>query len=178
MRTRRRWGRASLSAPLSVISGTFYRIVFQDHVQDALAGARSPEGRFHHDSQAALYVSSSPDWAYKAIEAYLKPDDPPRAVVPVEIDSARVVDLRDAAMCSAIGIEPADAAVPWLPERADNRPATTWRTSDASRQIGADGMIYTARSMPARWHLVMFRWNAPGCPFIRVTGAPVPLMLR
>jgi RES domain-containing protein len=136
------------------------------------------EGRFHHDGQVALYVSPSPDWAFKAIEAYLKPDDPPRVVVPMEIACARVVDLRDAHMCSALGIEPADAGVPWLPERAINLPASTWRPSDRSRQFGADGMIYTARAMPSRWHLVLFKWNEPGGPCIRVTGAPVPLTLR
>jgi len=34
--------------------------------------------------------------------------------------------------------------------------------SDTARKLDADGMIYTARTDPARWHLVLFRWNEHG----------------
>jgi hypothetical protein len=48
--------------------------------------------------------------------------------------------------------------VPWQPQRATGRAATTWAASDAVRAAGADGLIYSARSMPTRWHVVLFRW--------------------
>ena len=70
---------------LPVISGTFFRIVYAEHATDSLQGARSPEGRFHHDGEPALYMSSRPDWALKAVEAYLRPGDPPRVTVPLAL---------------------------------------------------------------------------------------------
>lgn len=63
--------------------------------------------------------------------------------------------------------------MPWLPERSAGLPATSWRASDAVRAAGADGMIYTARSAPHRWHLVLFRWNE-GSARLAVDGAALP----
>lgn len=167
-----------MSPKLPSISGTFYRIVHAGNAAAPLAGAVTPEGRFHHDGQAALYMSSSPAWALKAVEAYLKPGDPPRMIFPLSLQLARVVDLRDLQLCDQLGIDPADAAIPWLPQRAEELSASTWRASDASRRSGADGMIYTARSAPERWHLVLFRWNEPGAPRVSVAGAPETLSLQ
>jgi RES domain-containing protein len=167
-----------MSPKLPSISGTFYRIVHAGNAAAPLAGAVTPEGRFHHDGQAALYMSSSPAWALKAVEAYLKPGDPPRMIFPLSLQPARVVDLRDLQLCDQLGIDPADAAIPWLPQRAEELSASTWRASDASRRSGADGMIYTARSAPERWHLVLFRWNEPGAPSVSVAGAPETLSLQ
>ena len=165
-----------MSPALPSISGKFYRIVSAGNAAAPLVGAVTPEGRFHHGGQSALYVSSSPAWAFKAVEAYLKPGDPPRLIFPLNLEPARVVDLRDLQLCAQLGIDPADAAIPWLPQRSENCPASTWRASDAARRSGADGMIYTARSAPERWHLVLFRWNEPGAPVVSVAGAPETLI--
>ena len=45
--------------------------------------------------------------------------------------------------------------------------------TDAARTAGADGMIYTARSEPTRWHLVLFRWNTNG-PILAPDGPAEP----
>ena len=162
---------------LPVISGTFFRIVYAEHATDSLQGARSPEGRFHHDGEPALYMSSRPDWALKAVEAYLRPGDPPRVTVPLALGPARIVDLGDAALCDRLGIDAAHAAIPWQPQRARGEAPHTWRPADASRRAGADGMIYTARSAPDRWHLVLFRWNCAGGPAVAVSGPSRPLFV-
>lgn len=127
--------------------------------------AVSPEGRFHHDGQPTLYVSSRPDWAEHAIRAYVRDGDPPRVICELQIDRVRVLDLRDRAQCSAWGIDPALAAVPWLPQREKGACASSWRPTDIAREGGAEGMIYTARSAPERWHMVLFEWSRA-----RVTG--------
>ncbi|WP_353472836.1 RES family NAD+ phosphorylase [Salipiger sp. H15] len=158
------------------IGGRFYRIVTEDRRASALAPALSPEGRFHHGGQPTLYVSSRPDWAEHAIKAYVKAGDAPRVICELEIAAARVLDLRDAAQCADWGADPALAAVPWLPERAEGRPASTWRVSDLARDGGADGMIYTARSAPGRWHLVLFDWLSPRVR-ARLTGRTLPYPL-
>lgn len=157
--------------PFQTLDGHFYRVVPQDRAAQALAPAISPEGRFHHDDQPTLYVSPRPDWACHAIAAYVRPDDPPRVIIELRL-TARVLDLRDPTHCDAYGIDPALAAVPWLPERAEGRSASTWQVSDHARGSGADGMIYTARSAPTRWHLVLFKWSKA-----RLTGRVLPYPL-
>ncbi|RYI13370.1 MAG: RES domain-containing protein [Acetobacteraceae bacterium] len=139
-------------------SGLFYRIVPASRADQALAPAISPEGRFHHDSQPALYISPWPDWACLAIAAYVRPGDPPRVIVELRLSKTRLLDLRDPSHCAGLAIDPALAAIPWLPQRGKGMPASTWKVSDRARASGADGMIYTARTEPTRWHLVLFRW--------------------
>lgn len=141
------------------VGGLFYRIVPKARAKYALAPAISPEGRFHHDGQSALYVSSRPDWAEHAIKVYVRDDDPPRIICELEIKAARVLDLRDQEQCVAWGTDASLASVPWLPERSRGKPASTWSVADLARECGADGLIYTARTAPSRWHLVLFKWG-------------------
>ena len=155
--------------PFTALDGLFYRIVPGDRATQALAPAVSPEGRFHHDGQPTLYVSSRPDWAEHAIKSYVRDNDPPRVICELRLTGAKVLDLRRPDHCAAWDIDPSLAAVPWLPERAQNSPASTWTVSDRARASGADGMIYTARSEPSRWHLVLFHW-----PDARLTGKVLP----
>jgi RES domain-containing protein len=151
--------------PFPALDGLFYRIVPQDRAATALAPAISPEGRFHHSGQPTLYVSSRPDWAEHAIKTYVRDDDPPRVICELQVTGAKVLDLRRPDHCTAFGINPTLAAIPWLPQRAKGLIASTWEVSDRARASGADGMIYTARSEPTRWHLVLFHW-----PGARLTG--------
>jgi len=157
--------------PFPALDGLFYRIVPQARAAKALAPAISPEGRFHHDAQPSLYLSSRPDWACHAIAPYVRDDDPPRVICELHLTGARVLDLRIPAHCAAWNIDPALAAIPWLPQRAQGLPASTWEVSDRARTSGADGMIYTARSEPSRWHLVLFRW-----PGASLTGRVLPYL--
>ena len=154
------------------LDGLFYRIVPKARAAQALTPATSPEGRFHHGSQPSLYVSSRPDWAEHAIAPYVHADDPPRVICELRLTGVRVLDLRDRAHCAGWGINPALAVVPWLPQRVQDLPASTWAVSDRARASGADGMIYTARSEPTRWHLVLFRW-----PGAHLTGHVLPYPL-
>ena len=151
------------------IDGLFYRIVPADRAEQALAPAISPEGRFHHSAQPTLYVSPRPDWACHAIAPYVRDTDPPRVICELHLSGALVLDLRNSTHCEDSGIDPALAAMPWLPERAAGLPASTWQVSDRARAAGADGMIYTARSEPSRWHLTLFRW-----PGAHLTGRVLP----
>jgi RES domain-containing protein len=148
--------------PLRGLSSRLYRIVFAQHADAVLNGVIHHEGRFHHDGQAALYASPTPETAAIAIDIYLKPGDPDRLMVPLELSDAHVADLRDPATCAALAIDPIWPGVPWADERALGRCATSWRASDAARAAGADGMIYASRRAPKRWHVVLFDWNKPG----------------
>lgn len=165
---------SSPSVRLTPISGTFWRIVWQDRLHTVLDGVLSPEGRLHHSGQKALYISPTPNWAAMAVDAYIRTDDPPRLLVELEVTEAKVVDLRDADICHAIGVTVGTAGVPWQPERQQGKPATSWQASDAVRRTGADGLIYPARSYPDRWHVVLHRWNEPGAARVADAGRAQP----
>ncbi|ULB12358.1 RES family NAD+ phosphorylase (plasmid) [Cereibacter azotoformans] len=156
-----------------IVRGTFYRIVPMARAALVLDPAVSPEGRFHHDNQPALYVSPRPDWAEQAIKRYVRNDDPSRIIVELEISESKVLDLRDREQCASWGADASLAAIPWLPQRAQGLAASTWRIADLARENGADGMIYTARSEPSRWHLVLFNWSDA-----RATGRTLPFPHR
>ena len=156
------------------VSGLFYRIVPAARAARALGPAISPEGRFHHDSQPTLYVSPRPDWAGHAIRVYVRDDDPPRIICELRIRDAQVLDLRDPEQCGAWGADASLAAVPWVPERARGQPASAWRLADLARENGAEGMIYTARSDPDRWHLVLFDWRHAQLTGQRLPYPPAP----
>ncbi|MEJ8563036.1 RES family NAD+ phosphorylase [Yoonia sp. GPGPB17] len=156
----------------TTLNTTLYRIVFAEFANTVLEGAIHPEGRFHHADQPALYASPSPDTAAIAIQIYLKPDDPPRVLVPLSLRNARMVDLRDIDTCKVLGIDPAWSTVPWSDERAAGRPATSWRASDAARAAGADGMLYASRRTPDRWHVVLFSWNIGNGAVLDIDGTP------
>ena len=159
--------------PFATLDGLFYRIVPTARAATALAPAVNPEGRFHHDSQPTLYVSSRPDWACHAIQTYVRDTDPPRVICELRLNAPKVLDLRNPDHCAAWDIDPKLAAIPWLPQRASGLPASTWEVSDRARASGADGMIYTARTEPTRWHLVLFRW-----PGASLTGRVLPYSLQ
>lgn len=125
--------------PFDLIDGPFYRIVPATRAGQALAPALTPEGRFHHSGQPTLYISSRPDWACHAIAPYVRDTDPPRVICELRLTGVTVLDLRNPAHCAAAGIDPALAAIPWLPERAEGLPASTWAVSDRARASGAGG---------------------------------------
>jgi RES domain-containing protein len=159
---------------ITAVSGRFWRSVFAADAARVLEGARSPEGRYHHDGQAALYLSPTPEFSRIAIDAYLRADDPPRVIVPLEVRDARLVDLRNVTVQRALGLKGTEAGTLWQPERAMGRPATSWIASDAARAANAQGIIYAARSDPARWHVVLFRWNCPDGPLVQFCDPPIP----
>jgi len=153
---------------LRTISGTFFPILFEPSEATPLRGAVSPRGRYHHDEQPALYISPRPEWARMAVAPYVRPDDPPRTMWRLSVDSARVADVRDAALWRALGIDPDDSAVPlataigrgYLPRDLDRfgRCAAGWcRWPD---------LYGTQRCSPLASGA--FRWNELGGPVVRV----------
>ncbi|SMY05928.1 RES family NAD+ phosphorylase [Flavimaricola marinus] len=154
--------------------GPLYRIVFASRADQVLDGVISPEARFHHSGQPALYASPLPASAALAIDIYLQPEDPPRVLQQLHLVSERIVDLRDPDTCATLEIEPDWPSVIWRSQRDAGQPATSWRASDAARRANADGMIYASRRAPSRWHMVLFHWNTPEGAQLTTLGAPEP----
>ncbi len=151
------------SAGRSRIRGLFYLIVRMAHVGQVLDGTHSSAaGRYHASGQRALYMSPTPDWAAIALSASLS-DGHPRVIVPLDVDWAEVVDLRDLTACAAAGVTPQDADASWA-EGGDERPS--WTLADRVRNTGCDGLIDPSKLsfFSGAWHLVLFAWNQPGRP--------------
>lgn len=130
--------------PLLPWQGTVWRAGFRG--ANPLLPVTSPEGRFHHSGQTALYTSCTPEGCVVAIQRYLSPDDPPREIVPLQLAPCLVADLRGRAAVSAV----------WQDIRAAGAAAPTWAWSDLARAAGAAGLLYSSRSTPALTHLALF----------------------
>ncbi len=137
------------NSELIPFSGIVWRIMFADQLAKACEPVGSPIGRFHHDSQIALYTSCTEEGASVAIKRYVKPEDPDRIIVPLQVDAKCIYDIRNTDDSSS-------ASVVWQDCVENGEPAPTWRYSDAARSAGAQGMLYASRSRPDLSHLVLF----------------------
>jgi len=149
---------------VEVISGTFYRMKFKNEAANLLRPAHSPEGRWHHDGQTALYLSETPEGTHIASRMYMRPNDPEREVYPLTVTNARVLNLRNEAALQHHNIDTREKHSMWHEVRAQGKPSPTWAISDAIRALGFDGMLCPSRSRPDLTHLTLFRWNIEDAP--------------
>lgn len=162
----------SVSSLESEFSGRIWRILPQTALHAALDPVISEEGRFHHSGQSALYASPTPKAAGRAVARHSSGRSAPLLAIPLILEARRILDLRDPAVVEALGLQGFEPSRPWLPERRAGLAASSWRASDAARDFGAQGMIYTARNAPHLWHLVLFRWNDGAGAVLRRDGLP------
>ncbi|MBM7477075.1 RES domain-containing protein [Curtobacterium herbarum] len=95
-------------------------------------------------------------------------------IIEVDVNAFGIVDLRDAAAVHAAGIDLADAVAPWQEIAARGGTPSSWMVRDRLIELGANGLIDPSRTSPGLWHLVLFRWNEPGAPSVRLREAPLP----
>jgi len=164
----------SADGPVQTLSGRFYRMKFTAEAEDILGPARAPEGRSHYGGQRALYLSETTQGTIIASARYIAPGDPPRAIYPLWVEGAQVVDLRNADATAALGIDTTHRAAAWQAIRAQGKPSPTWAISDRVRALGLDGMLYASRTQPGLCHLTLFEWNTPGAATVRPDGPPEP----
>lgn len=156
------------------LTGRFWRSVFFGQEEYLLTPARAPQGRWHHSGQPALYLSGTPEGCRVALKAYQTPDDPPRGIFPMDVDGARVIDLRTAETRDALDMPLDDIHAFWATLQKAGRTVPTWQISDRLRLAGVDGILTPSRSRPDLTHLTLFRWNMPGHAQVAQTGAPLP----
>lgn len=147
------------------LRGVFYRAVDPQFMEYAIAGSRSP-GRYSRADQPTLYLSSTRAGVQTAMIAHKDSRAPVLEIVEVDVDADRIVDLRDTAALSVLGVDLADAIAPWQPAVADGETPSSWAVRDRLVGAGANGLIDPSRRQPGQWHLVLFRWNEPDAPTV------------
>lgn len=157
------------------ISGKFWRAVPTDRVGQVL-DPPGPDnaGRYHRPGEPVLYITGEADWATIALGRYMAADGIPRVAVPLELDAAKLLDQRESEACIALGFDPARSQARWQDALAAGDEPPSWQASDVARACGADGLVDSSRGIVGGWHVVLFRWNAPGAPQLRVCGDAVP----
>lgn len=150
---------------MKLLEGRFYRLIDKARAGEVLSPAQSPEGRFHHSGQRALYLSETIAGTHVAMARYKSTGPPGQIVLPLWLENARVLDLRDHSQCRRLNIDPSQTNSVW---QEAPRPSPTWRISDVARALGADGMLYPSRSRPELTHVVLFEWNAPKGPVLGI----------
>lgn len=154
-------------APFVRVSGEVYRAVNPQFLAEALDGSRAA-GRYSRPEQPTLYTSSSPEGEASAMVAHSGGGAPQRTLVRLQVDAARIFDLRDPAACQLLGIDLADATAAWQDVAAAGGTPRSWLVADRLRASGAFGLIDPSRTAPGLWHLVLFDWNRPGRPAVWV----------
>jgi len=148
------------------VSGSFHRAVDPAHRAAALAGSRSA-GRYSPADAPTLYLSASREGVAAAMIAHTGARSPALEVLAVQVVADRIVDLRAHEPLRSIGVDPA-AAADWQEILAAGGSPSSWRVRDTLEQLGANGLIDPSRRRPGLWHLVLFGWNRPGAPSVRV----------
>ncbi len=105
-----------------------------------------------------------------AMQAHSGPDTPERALAVLQVEAADILDLRNEAACHALGVDLADALAPWQEVVKAGGEPRSWQVADHLRALGANGLIDPSRTAPGLWHLVLFEWNLPGRPVVRLVG--------
>lgn len=125
-------------------AGQVWRIINQG--QNPEKSVLAPEGRFHHSGQTAIYTSLSAEGCAVAIARYIGAGDPDREIITLHIEATRILDMRGHRELSVV----------WQDIRAAGATAPTWAVSDAARDAGTQGLLYSSRSRPDLSHLVLF----------------------
>ena len=122
-------------------------------------------------------MSPTVEWAKIAVSGYMREDGRPRVVVPIKVSEAHVFDQHDEEACRLLGIDRELSNASWRTALAEGREPPSWRTGDAARAAGADGIVDRSRMIPGGWHVNLFRWNEFGGPAVSVCGEPIAILL-
>ncbi|TPG07193.1 RES domain-containing protein [Curtobacterium flaccumfaciens] len=147
--------------------GTFFRAVDPRFREFAIAGSRSV-GRYSRADEPTLYLSASVEGVEAAMVAHRDVRAETLEIVAIDVDAARIVDLRDPGTLDSIGIDLQDAVAPWQDIAAAGGTPGSWQVRDRLVEIGADGLIDPSRKSPGLWHLVLFRWNEDDAPTVMI----------
>ena len=149
------------------VHGRIFRAVDPEFRAFALTGSVTA-GRYSRPDEPALYLSSSREGVEAALIAHRDSRHPGLEIIELDVVASSVVDPRDADARASLGIDPSEPIAPWQELVAEGKTPPSWVVRDRLVDAGADGVIDPSRQRPRLWHLVLFRWNDPGAPTVRV----------
>ncbi|WP_259667041.1 hypothetical protein [Rhizobium lentis] len=94
-------------------------------------------------------MSASAEWAIMAISVYMREDGRRRVVVPLSVGNALVLDQHAQQACERLGIDRNVSNLSWRFALTAGEEPPSWRTADAARAAGAEGIIDRSRLIPA-----------------------------
>ena len=151
----------------SYVKGTFFRAVDARYRAEALAGSNRA-GRYSSPDQPTLYLSATPDGVEAAMLAHRASRVQDLELIAIEVDAARIFDLRDEAAILTAHLQIKHATAPWQAIVASGERPPSWSVRQRIEELGGLGLIDPSRRVPGLWHLVLFAWNAPGVPHAAV----------
>ena len=150
--------------PVIAVRGLFWRMLAPKWAHDPLSGAGTTArgGRHNEPNMPALYMSEQFATCIAEYEQDL--GIRPGTLCAYDIDVSDVVDLCDAGVLAASGIEADDLRYPWkqIAFIAKRRPPT-WDIARRLFDAGASGIRVPSVQAMGGTNLVLWRWNdAPG----------------
>lgn len=147
----------------SRVAGRFWRAVPAGQEARVLDGTVRA-GRYNRPGQRTLYLSASPEGVAAAMARYAPVE---RAIVALEVEAERLIDLRDGQACLVHGVDARRAKEDWIAALDRGDVPASWEVADKARAVGATGLIDRSRRVPALWHLVLFDWKEGAAVAVR-----------
>ena len=147
-----------------LFSARTFRVVPPRWAHDPLSGegARRHGGRLNSPGTAAFYSALDPHSAYAEYTQNLF--DRPGLLCAFDVERARVLDLRDEANLAALDMTPELLRGRW----AGLTDAPTQRLGSRLVTDGYHGAIYGSLQHLTGSNLVLWRWNEPDTPSLRL----------
>lgn len=158
---------------LTTVGGAFVKIAFAHEIDIVLAQGlpHRPAARFNRRGQDALYLSPDAISANVAIGEYIKPDDPPRVLLRLELTRCNLYDLRHPSAAPLYAL----AGRPWQSALDAGFEPSSWHAADRLRADGHIGLIDPSRRRPGVWHITLFCWNEAGGPLVTLLDEAQPI---
>ena len=124
-------------------------------------GAALYGGRFNRVGTPCLYTAMSIETAWLEAQQGFAFKAQPLTICAYAVDCADVIDLTEAAVRTAAGIDLADLACDWELRAARNETISSWEVADHLIAAGCAGMIvpsFASRAGPRDNNLVLWKW--------------------
>lgn len=134
-------------------------------------GARLYGGRFNPKGTRALYLSRAIETAWLEAQQGFAFKPQPKTLCAYEVDCDDIVDLTDAAMRAAHGVEVSDLACAWEDIAARGGTPPSWTVAERLRAAGMAGAIvpsFAPGVAADATNVVLWRWSEAPPHRIRV----------
>lgn len=149
------------AAPRKQVAGRWWRMLSPrwHHQQLSGAGAARAGGRWNAAGMPALYLSA--DHA-TAIAEYMQSLIHPGTLAPYDVVADKILDLSDATVRAAIGVDDSILTLPWRRIRDIERAVpASWEIAQAAVAAGFDGCLVPS-ILSKGANLVVWRWGSEG----------------